>query len=555
MHEAAGLPGVGAEVQLRLLRGPVTLSVATHSPTTFGKYRKIAVLGRGGMATVYLAAAQGPGGFTKLAVVKELKPELAEDPEFMAKFLDEARLAAMLSHPNVVQTFEVLTEADHHLIVMEYLEGQPLSRVRSKLAELGEVGIVAQLRVICDTLAGLHYAHELADYENRPLEVVHRDVSPHNVFVTYTGEAKVIDFGIAKAADASSLTRTGIIKGKLSYMSPEQASALPVDRRADVFATGVMIWEAAAGQRIWKGLEEIAIMHRLVTGEIPRLRDARPDASPVLDQICARALAPRAADRYATAEELRRELEAYIASCPQRVTNRELGEIVSRAFAEDRQKIKTVVDEQLRALRASASNPVVPVVPLAQLGPVHAGPPSYSASIASSFSAVSSPQSHSMSQTAVPAPRRTGLWVGVGAALVIGVLVAVGVTFAAKSGVVAGPTTTSPTTSATVPSTASTPVAANTPRKLTLSVTTVPPKATVTVDGNALAGPAEFPADGREHKVRVEAKGYEAQTETVVFDHDRTIVVTLDKKKTVGGGTTATTPHPTASSGEDPLGF
>ena len=550
----------------------MTASVSAAGPVSFGKYRRIAVLGRGGMATVYLAAAQGPGGFTKLAVVKELKPELAEDPEFMAKFLDEARLAAMLSHPNIVQTFEVLTEAEQHLIVMEYLEGQPLSRVRSKLVDpqtgFGAAGVTAQLRVICEMLAGLHYAHELRDYEGRSLDVVHRDVSPHNVFVTYTGEAKVIDFGIAKAADASSLTRTGIIKGKLSYMSPEQASALPVDRRADVFAAGVMLWEAAAGQRIWKGLEEIAIMHRLVTGEIPRLRDARPDASPVLDAICARALAPRAVDRHATADELRRELEQYLASQPQQVSMRDVGEMVTRAFAEDRQRIKNVIDEQLRVLRSSPVTTSEPRV-MPQLAPTVGNPASYSVQSAASFGALSmasGPVAQSIGPVPAPPPRRTGLWVGLGAALVIGVLVAVGVTVAAKSGVVGGgpvATTTTSTGGATTGTgtgaTATQPTAAA--RTITIAVSTQPPKATVLLDGAPQTGPITVVADGKPHELRVEAKGYEAHVETVVFDQDRAIPIILEPKKKVGGAGVPTgtggivKPPPTGSGGEDPLGF
>ncbi|HEX7601804.1 MAG TPA: serine/threonine-protein kinase, partial [Polyangiaceae bacterium] len=182
-----------------------------------GKYQPLALLGQGGMANVYLATATGPGNFAKLIVLKELRPELASDPEFRTMFLDEARLAARLSHPNIVQTFEVVEDAaGAHVIVMEYLDGQPMNRLRSRLQERGAAGVAAQIRVLLDLLAGLQYAHELADFDGTPLKIVHRDVSPHNVFVTYGGEVKLVDFGIAKAVDSASRTQTGEIKGKLS---------------------------------------------------------------------------------------------------------------------------------------------------------------------------------------------------------------------------------------------------------------------------------------------------------------------------------------------------
>src|SRR5689334_3257328 len=189
---------------------------------SLGKYRLIAELGHGGMAEVYLAVVRGPAGFNKLVVVKQIRPQLAEDPEFLAMFLDEARLAARLSHPNVVQTNEVGQEGERHFLAMEYLDGQPLSRINQRLGPKGGLPLVMHLRVIADLLGGLHYAHELSDYDGTPLGVVHRDVTPHNIFITYDGVVKVVDFGIAKARDALTLTKVGIIKGKIAYMAPEQ---------------------------------------------------------------------------------------------------------------------------------------------------------------------------------------------------------------------------------------------------------------------------------------------------------------------------------------------
>jgi eukaryotic-like serine/threonine-protein kinase len=318
------------------------------------------------MAVVYLASSQGPRGFSKLVVVKELKPEFTDDAEFTAMFVDEARLAARLNHPNIVQTYEVEETDGSFFIVMEYLEGQPLSQTRTRLARLGSVLRDHQVRVLCDVLEGLHYAHELTDYDGRPLNVVHRDISPHNVIITYDGVAKVVDFGIAKAADQTSQTRTGVIKGKLAYMAPEQAFGKPVDRRADVFAVGVILWEAITGRRMWKGNAEGAIAHRLSIGDIPKITDHVPEPPQMLKRICERALAPRSADRYPTAAAMRAELEAYLGSIVQKPTGRDLGGLVSQAFAEERGRIASLVEEQMRLLRtasAEASGPTSLEVP------------------------------------------------------------------------------------------------------------------------------------------------------------------------------------------------
>jgi serine/threonine-protein kinase len=236
-----------------------------------GKYRLLAELGRGGMATVYLALVSGPVGFHKLVVIKQIGGEFAEEPEFLTMFLDEARLAARLNHPNVVQTNEVGQDGLRHFICMEYLEGQPLTAVTRRLVRQKPVlSLGMQLRIAVDALAGLHYAHELADFDGTPLGVVHRDVSPHNIFVTYTGQVKVVDFGIAKAMSSASATRPGVLKGKVAYMSPEQARGDAVDRRADIFAMGVILWEMATGKRLFHGLPEIQIVQAVLQADIPR---------------------------------------------------------------------------------------------------------------------------------------------------------------------------------------------------------------------------------------------------------------------------------------------
>jgi len=263
------------------------------------------------MADVFLAALSGPAGmgFSKLVVVKRLRPNLAEDPEFISMLIDEARVAARLNHPNVVQTTEVGSVDEHYFVAMEFLEGQALHRILHRAAKAGRtLPRHLHYRVLVDSLSGLHHAHELVDYDGTPLHVVHRDVTPQNVFVTYQGQVKIVDFGIAKAEGRISQTRSGIVKGKVAYMAPEQAGCLDIDRRADVFSVGVMLWEASTGTRMWKGIQEAEIMQRLCVGKIPSSpRALNPDLPDELDRICRRALAYKPDERYATAAAISSE--------------------------------------------------------------------------------------------------------------------------------------------------------------------------------------------------------------------------------------------------------
>jgi serine/threonine-protein kinase len=276
--------------------------VARPDSPNIGKYRFLVELGSGGMGDVLLAVAQGPKGFNKLQVIKRLRPELAQDPEFLAMFLNEARIAARLNHPNVVQTNEVSEHEDEYFIAMEYLEGQSLYGVMKRAQSLQAKGgkpfpMAMHLHVLAEACEGLHYAHELVDYDGTPLQLVHRDCSPQNVFVTYDGEVKVLDFGIAKAADSATMTRTGVLKGKVPYMPPEQLDGTHVDRRADIFAIGAMIWEAATGVRLWKGLNDIQIAHRLHQKDIPTPSSFEPTVDPKLEPICMKAQAERPHER------------------------------------------------------------------------------------------------------------------------------------------------------------------------------------------------------------------------------------------------------------------
>ncbi len=316
-----------------------------------GRYRLLACLGRGGMGDVFLAVSQGLGGFNKLVVVKQLRAHLTADPEFVAMFLDEARLAARFNHPNIVQTNEVGKEmVNRYFIAMEHLDGQPYDRVLHRAHALGGPPVPLQLHVLNCVLDALHYAHRLKAYEGAELNFVHRDISPQNVFLTYQGECKVLDFGVAKALGSTVHTGVGSHKGKLAFMAPEQMQGDAVDRRADLFAVGVMLWTALAGRSPWQGMVNIEIGRRLFAGDIPSVRQAVRDVDDVLASICERAMAPEPAARYQTAGEMRTDLDAYLESRGLQISRGDLAEMLQKLFARDRMKMERFVQERIRQL-------------------------------------------------------------------------------------------------------------------------------------------------------------------------------------------------------------
>jgi serine/threonine-protein kinase len=295
------------------------------------------------MGDVYLAVNVGPAGVSKLVVVKELREELARTPDARAMFLDEARLATRLSHPNVVQTYEVVEETDSLYLTMEFLDGQPLHRI-VRGEHRGQFALPMLLHVLTETLAGLHYAHELTDYDGTPLQVVHRDVSPHNVIVTYEGTSKLVDFGIAKAADATTVTESGVFKGKVRFSSPEQALCQEVDRRADVFAVGMVLWEVLTREPMWKNMPDAAVLLELVSGRIPRPRVVAPSVPEELDAICMKALAVDRTRRFATANDFRRALLDWMHANGSTAGEAELAQALTAAFGEEQRQMRGVVD-------------------------------------------------------------------------------------------------------------------------------------------------------------------------------------------------------------------
>jgi phosphate transport system substrate-binding protein len=324
--------------------------------TRVGKYELIARLGKGGMAHVHLAVVRGLGGFNKLVVLKRLE---SNDDAFRTMFLDEAKLAALLHHSNVIDTYEVSETDGAYFIAMEYLDGQPLDKIIREMRKL-ERPLEPRLcvRIVADALSGLHYVHELHDYGGAPLNVVHRDISPHNLFLTYEGTVKVLDFGVAKTNVKVAQTEVGTLKGKLAYMAPEQAAGEPVDRRADLFAIGAVLWELLTLARLRRGESAADVLNEALYGVAPDLTKARPGVNSRLDSLVAKALARAPRRRFQTAQEMRDALLDYLAATP--CSQEELGDFMRQHFGVLRDSMQRQIAACLRG--AEQQDPVISVI-------------------------------------------------------------------------------------------------------------------------------------------------------------------------------------------------
>ena len=277
----------------------------------FGRYQLLKKLASGGMGQVFLART-GQEGFEKLVVLKRILPHLVEDEEFFTMFQDEAKITMRLNHPNIAQIFEFGEERGIHYLVMEYIAGEDIRRLTKRVAAAGQnlpLGVI--LRVIADAAAGLDYAHKGKDSKGVPLGLVHRDVSPQNVLVGFDGAVKLIDFGVAKAAGRAQHTATGILKGKFPYMSPEQADGLEIDARSDVFALGIILWELLTNKRLFKGDSDVMTQRLVKLCQVPPPSQIDPTLPPDLDGLVLKSLAKRAEDRYPDAAAFRLALEEF----------------------------------------------------------------------------------------------------------------------------------------------------------------------------------------------------------------------------------------------------
>jgi serine/threonine-protein kinase len=500
-----------------------------------GKYRLIAKLARGGMGVVHLALLRGPAGFNKLLVVKELRQELAGNEALVTSFMDEARLAARLNHPNIVQTIEVGTDGGRHYMAMEYLEGPSLQRLLHRANRQGSpLPLDLQLGLQLDVLASLDYAHGLTDFGGAPLGIVHRDVSPQNVLATYEGQIKLLDFGIAKSFDAPEETRAGVLKGKTRYMAPEQAvSCGRVDRRADLFSVGVMLWEAIAGHRLWEGFQDADVLRCLLAQVIPSIRDARPDVDPALAAIVERAMWVDPDGRYPTALEMRDDLEQYmVARGMSLLRTRRLAAAASSLFDQDRQKLHEVIDAQLRAADTEpGTNPMAAQAPSAIATPSSQATPGVSTADAPPLTLpplILPSDARPFIEAAPslllgPAPAAGGSrgWL-LAAACALGALVALAAFVVGRSsthGFASPPPLVDPPA-----------LSADVSQGVVhVIVRASPPEAKIYLDGEAIENP--FVGDhGRDllaHQLRIEAPGYATKTAALTFSADVSVDIAL----------------------------
>jgi len=283
---------------------------AASNPRSIGRYLLFGEISAGGMATVHFGRLSGPAGFSRTVAIKRLHPNLAKDPEFVAMFLDEARLAARIRHPNVVPTLDVVATEGEIFLVMDYVQGESLGKLRLAMHATGkstDPRIVAA--VMSGVLHGLHAAHEAKSEQGQSLNIVHRDVSPQNVLVGVEGVARVFDFGVAKAIGRVQTTREGQIKGKIAYMPPEQLQGAEVTRQVDVYAAAVVTWETLTGQRLFSGDHEGALVNSILTDSVKPPSKVSPHVPPAFDRVVMRGLERDPARRYATAREMALDLE------------------------------------------------------------------------------------------------------------------------------------------------------------------------------------------------------------------------------------------------------
>jgi serine/threonine-protein kinase len=408
-------------------------------------------------------------------------------------FLAEARLSARLNHPNVVQVSEVIESARGIMLVMEYLDGLSLRAIYA--AAHDEFSLPMRLRVICDALAGLHYAHELSDYDGSALGIVHRDVTPQNVFVTYDGCVKLLDFGIAKVTSSSDdATRAGVVKGKVGYMPLEQLMNAKLDRRVDIHAVGCVLWEAVANGRMWPTQDRSQIIRSILRGEMPAL-SSRVKVDPEIDRIVTKAMAREPGDRYSTAEEMRLDIEGYLRSSPP-ITLHDIAGLLRRVCSDARSQRQRSIAEAIAKVEPGSGLHEPPPGETVTSDGVNAFLPSLLPPIENSW--------HAKFGVALIAVLAIGLWV-----------------LAAQKPKPILPATPS--------------LALTEGGKCTLTVRVVPPYARVSVDEQPLeSNPAVVTvAPGSEHLLRVVASGYQSRERRIHVNEDTTVMVDLRPEVTL----------------------
>jgi serine/threonine-protein kinase len=479
------------------------------SSTTLGRYRLLLELGHGGMAHVYLALVSGLAGFSKLVVLKVMRDELREHPASLNMFLGEARLAARMNHANVVQTSEVGEDSGRYFICMEYLEGQTLSRLLKKTIDVA-LPLGARLEIMCQMLEGLSYLHGFSDLDGTPLGLVHRDISPNNVFVTFEGSVKVLDFGVAKAAGISHVTEAGTFKGKLGYAAPEQIVGRS-DQRSDVFAAGVLLWEILTYRRLTQDRTQTEIVQGRIGGaESELMLEKGSDVPAELMTVCAKATAKAPEDRYPTAGAMREAIRQYIAAHSLEFPSDKLRELLQRTFEEERGEMRRLIDQRMKQAQLEDEHPS------------EASKSPYVPNAAALFDGTS----NGSSSTALAPLGRVKLFV---AAAAVALLAGSAGAFLMRlrpsnPPVMVAPAAVQPLTDASRGT--STPA----PTLVKLQLSAAPPNAELFLDGAKLEGnpfTGQLPGDAAMHRFEARAPGRKSEARMVRLDRDLELRVEL----------------------------
>ncbi len=309
--------------------------------TRFGKYTLIDRIAVGGMAEIFLSRQAGLEGFEKTIVIKRIRPHLSKQTSFVKMFLNEAKLAAQLNHPNIVQIYDLGKIGESYFIAMEYIFGRDMRRIIPKADTMGiPFPMVYALKIASSVCEGLYYAHQKVDLYGNPLNIVHRDVTPENIFVSFDGTVKVLDFGIAKAANQLEQTRAGEIKGKLSYMSPEQCMGTPLDNRSDLFSLGVVLYEWLTGFKMFTGESEVAILKSITEGKIYAPSYFKADIPEAVEAILMRALEKDREKRYQTAWDMQYDIDQFLSQYEFTPSNIHLSNFLKQLFFDELEEEK-----------------------------------------------------------------------------------------------------------------------------------------------------------------------------------------------------------------------
>jgi len=500
-------------------------------PAQIGRYQVVGHLATGGMAEILLGKVHGPSGFERPVVIKRILPNLVKQQSFVDMFLDEAKVVARIQHPNVVHVHELGREEGELYLVMEYLEGETVLNLLRRSKRVGKPLHPALAgHIVAKAAAGLHAAHDLKDESGELVRLVHRDVSPHNIFVTYTGDVKVLDFGIAKHDERSTNTEAGQLKGKFPYMSPEQCLGKDVDRRSDIFSLGIVLFELLTGKRLFARDTSLMTMQAIVNGEASSPRRYNPECPESLAQVCMKALKTDPAHRYQTAADMRRDIVAAVRKMSfEDIPEEALGMQMQDIF-HDR------YEEKVELLRRVGSGSQITNVPMAEVDISVSLP-----GVASQNAKVDPTTPFSVQSKARGRDGWPVAWtVAVAAAVLLGVGVGLGVAFGGGSDgtapVAAAPAPeTTPVEPPSVEPAAEIPPEATedpiAPTEVTLSVISTPTGALVTIEGEERGETpldVTLPIGEAPVAVRIGHDGYAPATQRFVPDGDGRIDAVLE---------------------------